>query len=480
MATFIDLPNEIILDTLEVVLPEDLENFAQTSKRVFLLAKPFLKRHRELIRLHSTFSSDQNPVRRDVFWVGPITSLLEQMLSHPRIGRYIRRVELGSLVGTPSGVIRANKPDQERAWYKKQHDLINAVIAQTNVPNLQSFYDHNERLSLKSNKNHEGLLVALFLPLLPNLNKVSIQWNSTQTYFRDMIRQSTLGGNRWLANLTKVRVEGVPYVWRSEGDIEYGTLGLRDLSLFSSLPALKSLAASHVHGSVTTTDDFLPPPDLHTTELKLIRTIGATLPFCQYLESFRSLQTFTIFCAQDLTNGSTFLNKVTFDLPSIRAALLSHAKTTLRSLKIGGSPGLEKPIGSLQPFETLREIRAEWEYFFREKDCLETWPCRILPASLRILGLHDPSIRNYPCRTSTQYEALFRGLQDAKETTCLHLELVEISACWHASGVAGGLDELHRQCEGMGMGVCLTPQENERCANGHGLSIMSLTFPEKS
>ena len=61
MACFADLPNELVLEVLEMVLPEDLENFVQMSKHVFLIARPVLESHRQLIRLHKRFFSSHLP-----------------------------------------------------------------------------------------------------------------------------------------------------------------------------------------------------------------------------------------------------------------------------------------------------------------------------------------------------------------------------------------------------------------------------------
>ena len=171
MASFDHLPNEIILGTLEMVLPEDLENFAQTSKRVFLLAKPFLEHHRHLIKLHSTVSKSVVQLRRDdTFWLAPIPSLLMTIHNEPRIAHYIRDVSL-----VCSGPIQRNDSFyHDRELYGKQRDFVNAVIAQSTVPNIQSLHHQNERLSFDFNESYQEFLVAIVLLLLPNLKHLSL------------------------------------------------------------------------------------------------------------------------------------------------------------------------------------------------------------------------------------------------------------------------------------------------------------------
>ena len=101
---FNSIPNEIILELLEIVLPEDLENFAQTSKRVFLLAKPFLEHHRQLIKTYKKLRSDGSPEQTQYTekprGFGPIPFLFKNMVYELRIGRYIRHMVLGSLTTT--------------------------------------------------------------------------------------------------------------------------------------------------------------------------------------------------------------------------------------------------------------------------------------------------------------------------------------------------------------------------------------------
>ena len=183
MAGFDDLPNEIILETLRFVLPEDLENFAQASKRVFLLAKPFLERHRQLIRRYKRVCS------RPPFQVlGTIPSLLRDIFKNPSIRRYVRDVELGSLVTTYTGNIQNDTFDEDEALYKQQFDLVDAVVNQSNDPDIKSLYHATKWQSQSSKFGYAALLIALHLTLLPNLNRLSVIGYYHSKYFSMMIR----------------------------------------------------------------------------------------------------------------------------------------------------------------------------------------------------------------------------------------------------------------------------------------------------
>ena len=455
MAGFDHLPNEIILGILEMVLPQDLENLAQTSKRVSLLAQPFLEHHRQLIRLYSTTFKSNQLRRDDAFWFAPIPSLLVKIRNEPRIAHYVREVKLEY-----SGPIRRNYwYHDDREGYGKQRNLVDALIARSGVPNLQSCYDLNERFCFKSYESYEEFLVAFFLLLLPNLNRLSLPWNSYRGYFPDMIRQSALQGNGWFAHLTTVRVKG---------GFVHKNLGIRDLSLFSSLPALKSLVALNALDHGLSVDDFLPPTDSHTKTLELYHSYFTRITIYWYIQSFQSLQTFTL----TFHDYNDLRIKRQFDPNMVRAALLAHAKTTLHSLTIitRSPPGPHPSMASLQPFEALQKLRTQWTILFPSDSSLETCPSQILPPSIRELQLDD----NSGYTDGEVYSALCQGLRCAKEKTCVHLALVEIYY-WDEALVAEYRALLRGLCRDIGMKVAFmkrAPVAEWRA----GPNVMALTF----
>lgn len=463
MAGFNDLPNEMVLEVLRMVLPEDLENFAQISRRVFLLAGPSLQRHRQRIRLYTKFISDSSHLRTryiempDGFRLGPIPSLLKDMINEPCIGRYVRHVRLASLITTHSGKGRGNRNislDEERSLYYRQLDLVDAVIALSNAPNLQILYDIVKTPCLYPDDSNEELLIAFLFPLLPNLNRLSILWDHRHHYFHSIFQWSALHGHCWLKHLSTVHLRTCPGYYR---------LWLSDLRLFSTLPALKSLTVCRLYQGGGTAGEVLRSQSSHMKVLKLIHTDVTRERLYWYIVSFQNIRTFA-FVYKNLTNRLVSSKK--FDAYWIRAALLAHSKLELQSLTILGPTSEDNYMGSLQPFEALREIRTEWECLFPGPIFL-TWPSWHLPASLRELHLHDNSNRS-----CDEYKMLFRGLRHAKVKTCLHLELVVIGNAWDKGHKVEDLDHLYDFCKGMGMSLSFQEVSSEF----HGLSQMSLTF----
>ena len=147
-----------------MVLPEDLENFTQMSKHGFLIARPVPETHRRLIRA---------------------------IFNDRRIGHYIRELQLDRLLKVRSRMIR-NCSDEARALYNQQRDLVDAAVAQSGVPAIQSFYGLHIAGSPTPRNSHEELLVALLLSLLPNLNSLFLTWTPGMNYLRQMIRHGAL------------------------------------------------------------------------------------------------------------------------------------------------------------------------------------------------------------------------------------------------------------------------------------------------
>ena len=114
--------------------------------------------------------------KRDGFTVGPVPALFKAIFNDRRIGHYIREVILDRLLKVLSKIIR-NYSDEERALYNQQRNLVNAAVAQSGVPAIQSFYDLHTTGNRTSRTSREELHVALLLPLLPNLNSLILIWN---------------------------------------------------------------------------------------------------------------------------------------------------------------------------------------------------------------------------------------------------------------------------------------------------------------
>lgn len=151
-AEFASLPNELICENLKLVQPDDLENCAQISRHVYSLAAPFLIEHRALIRKYHTLCNDTGP--------RCITDVLSEVLADPRLGSYIRKVELGLL-------------SNAKAVYT-QEELENFTTAAHDSEYLKNLpeeevLDERDYCCSKIQDGNDDVLSAILLPLLPNL-----------------------------------------------------------------------------------------------------------------------------------------------------------------------------------------------------------------------------------------------------------------------------------------------------------------------
>lgn len=89
MATFSDLPNELVIEVWgHVIEPEDVESFALVSKRIYSLATPFVEEHTRLKQQYSKIYCPNHQTRSKV------ANLLEEMLLNPRIALYFNELQI--------------------------------------------------------------------------------------------------------------------------------------------------------------------------------------------------------------------------------------------------------------------------------------------------------------------------------------------------------------------------------------------------
>lgn len=86
MARLSTLPNEVLRMIIGQVMPEDLENFAQTSKHIQSVSASAVENHRRLIRKYKRLSGTAT--------VDAVERLLKSVLANPRIGHYVKEFEI--------------------------------------------------------------------------------------------------------------------------------------------------------------------------------------------------------------------------------------------------------------------------------------------------------------------------------------------------------------------------------------------------
>lgn len=429
MAHFASLPNELVCEILKSVKPEDLENFAQASRNVFQLASPLLSEHRALIRTYHTFRNATSP--------GAIAGLLATVIGNPCIGNYVKRIELGPLVESPVGV------HQENVYPMDKLDLFTTAALGSEClkrPSEEDVLDEREFWSHTIQDGNEDILLAILLPLLPNLTALSMEADSTRIKWYDSaVKQAASAKKPTLCKLTQIRLNPR----REDG------YHLDEIQKFCSLPSVRVVTAPRAFG-LDCLHKLSPDTSSSVTHLKLWESCTDAKPLHEFLRGFPKLQSFTY-----SFDGNS--REASHDSFMIRSSLLATCKSTLQSLTLLSpttKPGyISSFMGSLREFEALKEVYIEWSFLISvTQDRVGLHLNEILPASLVWLKIHDGTGRE-----KFQYERIIKSAQYAKEHRLQKLKWLVFGGTrvgWTLETIDRGLK---KTCINMGIALIFSP-----------------------
>ena len=426
MAHFASLPNELICEILKLVQPEDLENFAQLSRNVFRLAFPFLAEHRALIRKYNTLRNNKDPVS--------IETLLINIIANPCVGSYVKKVELGPLMESEV------EADSANAYTKEELEMFITAALESEClkrPSEEEVLDEREFWSDAIKDGNEDILLAILLPLLPNLAALSVEAKSTRLdWYDSAVEQAASATKPTLCKLTHVQLN-------PRGAHSYH---LAEIQRFSALPSVRVLSAPRAKG-MCCLDELSPDANSNVTHLKLWESCIDSKALHEFLRGFPKLQSLTY----------SFIG-IVYECPHdaflIRSSLLAHCKATLQSLTLL-APGCRNMsfMGSLRGFEALKEVYTEWSCFISQAP--ESRGPQLndhLPVSLAWLKIHDSKGRTKP-----RYEKVIRSAQYAREHRLQKLKWLIFGGTrvqWTLETVDQGLK---KTCSNMGINLIFSP-----------------------
>lgn len=379
MAHFASLPNKLIREILQHVEPEDLESFAQLSRNVFRLAFPFLNEHRALIRRYHTLRNDRDSVS--------IATLLSTVIANPRIGSYVKKVELGRLRESTVG------SDQVNVYTKSELEVFTTAALNNECvrrPSEEDVLDEREFYLDEIQDGNEDILLAILLPLLPNLEALSVEADSTRLGWYDSAIEKAASATRpTLCKLASIRLN-------PRGEDGYH---LAEVQKFCALPSVKVLTAPKAAGGVECLHELSPDTISNVTHLKLWESCIDSKALYEFLRGFPKLQSFTYsydHAAHEASYGAFLL----------RSSLLAHCKATLQSLTLLAPTCRHLTfMGSLRGFEALKEVYTEWPFLISETT--NSGGSKLnehLPVSLVRLKIHDSKGRE-----KSQYEKVIKS-----------------------------------------------------------------------
>ena len=453
MAHLSTLPNEVLRMIIRQVMPEDLENFAQTSKHIQSVSASAVENHRRLIRRYASFSDQAVP--------NAVEPLLKDVLANPRIGHYVKKVELCRVPDMDSENSDGSEQEGEvedgsvnnRVDNRKEDlslDRIHAALDECKLLDPWSLV----WLHYDVDNSDDDILVALLLSSLPYLTVLSITEPTYFSQFYVMIERAKKQDTQFLSRLQHVLLQC--------HDLEHNgyMMALADLEAFLRLPSLRKLSGAGVRQTKWSRKYLEPPQTSNLTELELRECYIDSKILDRFLQQLPHLQSFVY-----TNHDGDYDSLDVFDPFIIRAALQSRVPFTLRHLTILMDARTDEPkfMGPLCGFKALEHVHSDWmsllpdvlghSLFGGDEETLSL----ILPKSLKVLSVrdHGPSYKDNHRKLIDRAIRAKRG----PDATLPHLEALQfwmkpVQAFEAYGKLQDGADEdLQERCDEVGLSL---------------------------
>ena len=411
MSQLSSLPQELLLQIIETLLPADLENFCQCSQLLREIGDDALRRHK-IMKAHyrKIYFGELS------YWGHPsrdyehLVQILRRILKTHRYALYPEELVFGDcgnvlLVGRdPSEVVRA---------FETTNEIENDVLALRCASYFSGKHTPKDWYESKVRGGGDNIpCVALALSLLPNLRSIVLRSEKADEpevkKLVTAIVKAGLGNSsaqlRPLSNLTNASLHELE-IW-----LDYDHHPFQMLALIPSMRRLygKRLTGafqewSHIRACKVFKNSAEIPGSIknrmsEVTDVTLDRCLIYVSSFQKFLSGFRALRKFSY--EPPYYNASVAY----WDPKRIVAALMKYTSYSLEQLSLGCSgrnPNTyrlseDEFMGSLRGFEVLSHVRVDSMMFLHSrisKSCHKQAPNRdasemvldILPASIKVL-----------------------------------------------------------------------------------------------
>ena len=238
MATFLCLPNEIILQVVETTELDDIESLVLCSKRVYDIAGNVLKQHRKHQVICSRFNQYLAPYFSESVHLDSYSSFRDPSKSG-FLQPYPKVVEVENFLSQAIPRSKEVTEDLRR--------ICGSIFQELDSPNM------DETWHSKIDKGEVGSATCLLLTLLPNVRKVTVwDWGGQQYYHQlgDMIEKISETNDRASqqirGKLSLLRLQEADIRWQLRPVWQTSAL-----EAFMSMPSLKiirgrDLAPDHI------------------------------------------------------------------------------------------------------------------------------------------------------------------------------------------------------------------------------------------
>ena len=374
MARFYDLANELVLEIIHHVLPDDLESFTLTCKNIWIVAKEELQIHRHLkqrySRLRFSYGSDSPHDILDNILVDYRTALYVKELTfdhwYPAWHGWHGHQDLGWI-----DELHLPYPEQKMARMRQ--------AASELVTQPQSFEWIQE-----IEAGDQGPICALLLLLLPNLSTVRIErlGFTDDRFYQILKRAAALRGTD--LPLSKLKKIEFLHIYNHRRD-RYEDLDM--VVLLAALPSITSISArTHCYGQRNDAYRVLPPRSSNVEELTFVSSAIAPDIIFAFLEGFKALRIFAYHSDHVEDEG---LGRGKFNPFWISAALLAHARTSLESLTLCSHTMKRRYMGDIRSFQNLTTLVTDLQMLLHKNQLSHHASlANALPAKLEMLKLH--------------------------------------------------------------------------------------------
>ncbi|KAL8867128.1 MAG: hypothetical protein Q9174_005861, partial [Haloplaca sp. 1 TL-2023] len=465
MASILDLPNELLCEIGNFLLPLDIEAFALASKRCYSGIKPVLDDHLSLKKQYSVLQYgillEDSGMNTSLFFSTagsvPVIQHIAAVIENPALALYPKAIRLTHCDVFGSGSRYASDNEEFRQ--------IRESIMLKHQTKLKEIYLENDFLVADlweassdafCGPSHGIHAVMMMLTLLPNLVSLSLDgWGLQYACWVESVYCAALRNRglhlmqreQFLTQLRNLTVTGgdSPYHPRCASDGG----DLQDIAAFAMLPSIRTLRASHLRGmedfewfSTESQAKFLdciaaPFEDSSSTltDVHLTASEIRIQAFREFLSGISALKRFTYHHC--LTQWTTYIPYQPMQLIDL---LRRFAHQSLEELDIERTDCHEQhecvahaSSKSLRVFSVLRKIRLEDSVFGR------------------IGAVHDDASFDRPqsceeCGTRIVWEKLPAGLTlaEALPSSIEHVTLVQKMNDANTSMLLNGLAEEER------------------------------------
>ena len=401
MAQLLDLPDELLLDILDVIRVEDIEAFTSCNKRIHSLSEDALQKHRAMKKKYSeikliswgegTLTVDVCLSDHPVFWLHEILQD-EKAASYPTCLR-IHDDEVDHLDEGDNCLMTADEDDEQLDRIFRILDEMKGCVYSKlkQSPYIQRKDLIDGKPDIYWNPSFETSL-ALLLTSLPNLRSIFIEAPFNNIFEIESVITEIGKANRADKEQPHALSGLVSFDYGHGGSerIRHTGLYLGFYLLFMGLPSIRSISGAFVYCRASESTDLptladeladvqdgLKSPKSGITNMKFIQSDISSSAFEVLLSVVAALQDFEYEYAEDGSHG--------FKPRNIVNSLRAYASHSLQSLDLTGQSrtifkrhsnddsdigegafGSCLFMGSLRDFQVLKTVRVNNALFIEK------------------------------------------------------------------------------------------------------------------